>query len=71
MVRNLHTGHASPQYHVVFDKKYETIFNIGASEKQFYTVCNELFENIYNWYTEEEYYGNCSISPHLWMKCSF
>ncbi len=55
MVRNLHTGHIGPQYHVVFDNIYETIFNIGASEDQFDAVCNKLFENSCNWYTEEEY----------------
>ena len=29
LVRNLHTGYVSPQYHVVFDDKFETVFNDG------------------------------------------
>ena len=38
------TGHVIPQY-VVFVKKYETFFNMGVSEDQFDTLCNDLFEN--------------------------
>ena len=49
MVRNLHTGHVSPQYHVVFDDKFETIFNMGAPGEQFDTLCNDLFDNSHNW----------------------
>ena len=26
LVRNLHTGYVSPQYHMVFDDKFETVF---------------------------------------------
>ena len=48
MIRNLHTGHVSPQYHVVFDDKFKTNFNMGASEEQFDTLCNDLFENSRN-----------------------
>ena len=61
MVRNLHTGHVSPQYHVVFDDKFETIFNMGAPEEQFDTLCNDLFENSRDWYTEEEYDGDGNL----------
>ena len=39
LVRNLHTGYVSPQYHVMFDDKYETILNMGMSEEQFDTMC--------------------------------
>ncbi len=50
MVRNLHTGHVSVQYHAVFDNKYEIIFNMGTSKEQFDTVYNDLFESSCNWY---------------------
>ena len=55
MVRNLHTGHVSPQYHVVFDDKFETIFNNGMPDEKFDELCNDLFETSRDWYTEEEY----------------
>ena len=65
MVRNLHTGHISPQYHVVFDDQYETVFNMGAPEDQFDTLCNDLFENSRDWYAQEEYDsdGNVTYKP--------
>ena len=34
LVWNLHTGHVSPQYHVVFDDKFETVFNEGRTNKK-------------------------------------
>ena len=33
LVRNLHTGFVSPQYHVVFDDKFETVFNDGRTNE--------------------------------------
>ena len=34
MVRNLHTGFISPQYHVVFDDKFETVYHDGKSSEE-------------------------------------
>ena len=34
------------------------IFNAGLSDSQFDTLCNNLFENNRDWYTEEEYDSN-------------
>ena len=45
LVRNLHTGYVRPQYHVVFDDKYETIFNDGMSGEQFDEFCHLLFDS--------------------------
>ena len=61
LVRNLHTGYVSPQYHVVFDDKYETIFNAGMSDERFDELCNLLFDSNRDWYTEEEYDGDGNL----------
>ncbi len=68
MVRNLHTGHTSPQYHVVFDDRYGSVFNLDAYEVKFDAMCNKLFENSHNWYAEEEHDDNDNLiykSPPL------
>ena len=39
LVRNLHTGHISPQYHVVFDDKFETVCSGGESEEHMDKIC--------------------------------
>ena len=65
LVRNLHTGFVSTQYHVVFDDKYETIFNNGMSDEQFDALCNNLFESSCDLYANEEYNsdGNLLYKP--------
>ncbi len=55
LVRNLHTGYISPQYHVVFDDKFETIFHTGKSTEELDKICNELFVDSRDCYVEEEY----------------
>ena len=45
LVRNLHTGHVSPQYHVVFDDKFDTIFNNSSTNENFDAICNDLLGN--------------------------
>ena len=68
LVRNLHTGFVNPQYHVVFDDKYDAIFNDVMSDEQFDTLCNNLFETSCDSYAEEEYNGDGNLlykSPPL------
>ena len=55
LVRNLHTGHVSPQYHVVFDDKVRTIFNSGKTNEEMDKICDELFVSGRACYIEEEY----------------
>jgi hypothetical protein len=55
LVRNLHTGHVSPQYHVVFDDKFETVFNDGKSSEELDKICAELFVSSRELFVEEEY----------------
>ena len=42
LVRNIHTGHISHQYHVVFDDKFETIFNNGKIDEEIDKICDKL-----------------------------
>ena len=55
LVRNLHTGFVSPQYHVVFDDKFETVFNDGRTDEELDRICEELFAGNKERYVEEEY----------------
>ena len=55
LVRNLHTGYVSPQYHVVFDDKFETVFNDGKTSEELDEICNTLFANSRECFVEEEY----------------
>jgi hypothetical protein len=55
LVRNLHTGYVSPQYHVVFDDKFETVFNDGKTSAELDKICAELFITSREYYVEDEY----------------
>ena len=55
LVRNLHTEYISPQYHVLFDDDFETVYSGGSSGDEFETIVNGLFETSLETYAEEEY----------------
>ena len=55
LVRNLHTGFVSPQYHVVFDDNFETVFHDGKSDDDLQKICDDLFVNNRDCFVEEEY----------------
>jgi hypothetical protein len=55
LVRNLHTGYVSPQYHVVFDDKFETVFHDGITTEELDKICDGLFAECRDCYAEEEY----------------
>ena len=55
LVRNLHTGCISPQYQVVFDDKFKTVFSGGKSEEEMDKTCQKLFDGERETYIEEEY----------------
>lgn len=54
-VRHLSTGHISPQYHVVFDDLFETVFSTGENDATVDAICNNLFDHNRDWYALEEY----------------
>ena len=55
MVRNLRTGFVSPQYHLVFDDNYDTIYTESKSDEEIDNICQELFDNNCECYVEDEY----------------
>ena len=55
LVRNLHTGFISPQYHVVFDDKFETVFSGSMSAEDLVKMCQRLFDGDRENYVEEEF----------------
>ena len=55
LVRNLHTGFISPQYHVVFDDKFETVFSGSMSAEELDKICQRSFGGDRENYAEEEF----------------
>eukprot|EP00804_Cyclotella_cryptica_P031100 CCRYP_011717-RC/>CCRYP_011717-RC protein AED:0.72 eAED:0.31 QI:0/-1/0/1/-1/0/1/0/345 len=53
-VRNLSTGFVSPQFHVVFDDLFQTVFSSGNDDVLMDRICNELFEYNRDIYAEDE-----------------
>ena len=55
VVRHLSTGHVSPQWHVVFDDKFESVFSSGCiSDSDFDKVVSILYDETRDWYLEPE-----------------
>ena len=51
-VRNLTTNYVSPQYHLVFDDLFQTIFSDGNSNNpESNGLCNNLFDTAQDWYS--------------------
>ena len=64
-VRNLETGHVSPQYHIVFDDKFETVFGSSLEDTEVDAILGGLFEDNRDIYVEPEYDddGNLVYNP--------
>jgi len=46
LVRHLGTGYVSPQWHVVFDDKFESVFSAGIiSDEEFDKICSTLYDD--------------------------
>ena len=54
LFHNLHTGHVSLQYYVVFDDKFETVFHDGKTSEELDKICAELFVNSMEHFIEDE-----------------
>ena len=54
-VRNLRTSYISPQFHVVFDDLFQTVFSLGYNNIVVDAICNQLFENNWDIYDEDEF----------------
>ena len=54
-VRHLKTGYVSPQYHVVFDDLFETVFSSGADNALIDSICENLYGTSCEVYATDEY----------------
>ena len=54
-VRNLRTGYVGPQFHVVFDDFFQTVFSSGEYDLAVDAICNHLFKSNQDLYDEDEF----------------
>ena len=54
-VWHLKTGYVSPQYHVVFDNLFETVFSSGANNALIDSICKNLYGTSCEVYATDEY----------------
>ena len=54
-VWHLKTGYVSPQYHVVFDNLFETVFSSGANNALIDSICKNLYGTNCKVYATNEY----------------
>ncbi len=69
-IRHLQTGYVSPQYHVLYDDLFQTVFSAGQSTSLVDTICEELFTTSCEVYDTDEYDADYNLvyCPHHWMK---
>ena len=69
-IRHLGMGYESPEYHVVFDDLFKTVFSSGANDALVDSICENLYGTSCEIYATDEYdsENNLSTSPLLWMK---
>ncbi len=48
-------GHVSPQYHVVFDDLFKTVFSSGANDALVNSICKNLYGTSCEIYATDEY----------------
>ncbi len=63
-VRHLTTGFVSPQYHVVFDDLFQTVFSSGCNDALVDTICNNLFDCNRDVYAADEFDSSGNIVYH-------
>ena len=54
-VRHLKTGFISPQYHVVFDDLFESVFSSGPNDAIVDAICEDLYRSSCKVHATEEY----------------
>ena len=60
-VRHLGTGYISPQYHVVFDDLFETVFSSGAYNALVDFICENLYGTSCEVYATDENNANKNL----------
>ncbi len=54
-VRHLKTGFISPQYHVVFDDLFKSVFSSGPDDAVVDAICKDLYGSSCEVYATDEY----------------
>ena len=54
-IRHLKTGHVSPQYHYVFDDKFEIVFSTGENDQVFKGISDMLWDKNRKLYAPDEF----------------
>ena len=52
-IRNLQTGHVSPQWHVAYDELFETTTSAGRNEEELEAIWNEMFREHRDYYADD------------------
>ncbi len=55
---HLHISYVNPQYHVVFDDKFKTVFNDGKSSEELDKIGAKLFVSSRECFAEDKYNEN-------------
>jgi hypothetical protein len=54
-IRHLKTGYVSPQYHVVYNDLFQTVFSAGPNTELVDAMCEELFTTSCEVYATDKY----------------
>ena len=54
-IRHLKTGYISPQYHVVYDDLFQTVFSAGPNTDLVDAMCEELLNTSCEVYATDQY----------------
>ena len=74
LFNHLKTGFVSPQYHVVFDDLFKTVFSSGADDALVDSICENLYGTSCKIYATNEYdaHNNLVYKPHpldkVWLQ---
>ena len=61
LIRHLRTGHVSPQFHIVVDDNFETVYGGEMSPGVYDAICNLLWENNREQYAVDERDSNGDV----------
>ena len=62
--RHLKTGYVSPQYHVVYDDLFQTVFSAGPNTDLVDAMCEELFNTSCEVYATDKYDAEDNLVYH-------
>ena len=63
-VRNLATVFISPEFHVVFDDVFQTVFSSGKDDGVLDAICKTLFDHNHDIYVDDEFDSEGKVFYH-------